>query len=339
MENEVAFALQSGSTVDEGADNATVIVSRASASNLSTSITARVTISPRSQSTQGLDFNFAETNLTWAMNDSSNKTVSIRLIDDARYEASEHIIFRLWQYSSVDNGWRVVQLHKMNVLDNGDAGTVHFERSRFDVLESAGTLYIVVKRVNGSSGAAHVSIAVSAGSTANSTRYTYETTELTWKDGDATSKAISFLLVNDNVYQDSIETVVLSMVDAMAVRTTTVTGDGGNCTIFVKDDGDRGVLSLIRTSSALLASSPAINATVVRQSGSSSPVSVVVALIFTRSARSASNEIVLASQNITWNDGETGEKPVMLSSQQLIDMIASGEISTGKLSVALRTAS
>lgn len=117
-----------------------------------------------------------------------------------------------WQYS----GWNIddVEITGLGSYVN-PAGEMGFSAPDYTVAENGGSAVITVNRIGGTSGALSVDYASSDGTAQSGSDFTAVSGSLAWADGDGSSKAISIPINNDTDHEDFLETIQITLSNAM----------------------------------------------------------------------------------------------------------------------------
>lgn len=113
-------------------------------------------------------------------------------------------------------------------------GTIQFSKTSAKVMETAGKGTITVTRAGGSSGVAKASVSINAGSL-NTKRVTISPTTVSWADGDAAGKTITYTIkADDAARNDEQYTITLKAVSSSAAAL----GSATKFTLTVSDTTD-----------------------------------------------------------------------------------------------------
>ena len=97
------------------------------------------------------------------------------------------------------------------VNGTGSFGTIQFSSATYSVNENGGSAVITVTRTGGHLGSVEVSYATSDGTATAGSDYTATSGTLSWADGDTTGKTFTVPIINDSIYYEGNETVMLSL--------------------------------------------------------------------------------------------------------------------------------
>jgi len=169
--------------------------------------------------------------LTWSGNDSSKKSFTVSIAEQANAEEYEESFFiRLFDPR---NGTTLTSPTYLTVNINGkvDQGKIGFIVDEISVPENQETLIIDVSRSGNSSGEVSVNyslneISAEIGSDINAASGT-----LTWQDGDSENKTISLTIIND-IEEENTETLELILESTI----DNLLGENKAITISITDD-------------------------------------------------------------------------------------------------------
>ncbi|MCB1573578.1 MAG: hypothetical protein KDI80_06335 [Xanthomonadales bacterium] len=159
----------------------------------------------------GNDYTTSNLSLTWADGDSSDRTVTITVNDDALPEGDETVTLTL----GAPSGGAVLGSPSLATLtisaNDAGAGILQFASNPPDqtVVESVGTTSFTISRAAGSSGAVSTTIAL-AGSAILGSDYTTSNLVLDWADGDASDRTVTLTVIDDSAIEGN-ESVVLGL--------------------------------------------------------------------------------------------------------------------------------
>ncbi|HEU4339497.1 MAG TPA: Calx-beta domain-containing protein [Planctomycetota bacterium] len=153
--------------------------------------------------------------LHWADGDDSVKTVSLLLFDDFLLEGDETVELIL---ASPEGGATLgaTDSSVLTVVDSESplSGSLQFSTDAYSALESAGTATLQLTRTLGSVGAVSVQVhrVHSAPPGMGVPEFLELIAELSWADGDATDKTVSFQILDDAVAEanEAVQFLLLS---------------------------------------------------------------------------------------------------------------------------------
>ncbi len=218
----VSFDSLSEVVVSEGVGTISVNVQRLG--NSAGAISVDVTLS-ESDALLGEDFlgmdgvSQVTRTLTWADGDTTDRTISLPIIDDS--EVEEPSVFGTGEFFYLELGNPVGgaavsnEFLMMEIGDNDGPGVAAFPNSAATIFEGDGNGTFLVHRVGNSKGTLAVDYYVDSGS--NTARpavagqdFTAVSGTLTWADGDTTPRQIIVPLIEDDAYEgDELFTVSL----------------------------------------------------------------------------------------------------------------------------------
>lgn len=307
-------------TVDETAGTVTLSVTRTGGDDGEVGVsfaTANGTASA------GADFTAGAGTLTWGDGDVAAKTITVPILDDSEVEPDETFAVDL---SAPTGGATLGSAGAATVTIVSDdqvlqPGVLGFDPAGYVVDEGAGTATLTVTRTGGSDGVVGVDFSSSDASATAGSDYTAVGGTLAWGDGDTLPKTISVAIIDDSEDEEDEDFgVTLSNPSGDA----TLGSDGASVTIadndeapppgIVQFDGadDDGVLRL-RINEDGSSAGPAkglLTLRVVRMAGSEGPASVAYATV--NGSATAPSDFVAAGGELTWADGEDGDKTIVL---------------------------
>jgi hypothetical protein len=285
-------------TIDENAQRVTVLVERVGGDE------GLVTVDYQTAdgtATDGEDYSGVSEarTLAWSDGDSAPKQINISINQDALTEPTETFDLLL---SGVRGGAtlgtaqttvRITDTTEVQ-LQNGELTLATTDQT----VSEGDTAEITVARRNGSDGAVSIDYTVSSG-TADSQDFTAQTGTLSWADGDSADKTISIATIADNTLENA-ETFTVTLAGAnggatigqssITVTITDATASEFGSVAFAEpagavDEGQTLVVEVVRTGSP------------------NSPVTVDI-----QAENSATGEIELSAQSLSWSAAETGAK-------------------------------
>ena len=196
VDNDAAGSLQFSAatySVNESGPSATILVSRTGGSAGAVNVSFATS---NGTATAGSDYTAVTTTVSFAAGDTTNKTVTIPITNDALVEANETINMTL---SSPTGGATLGSpaAAVLTIVDNDAAGSLQFSAATYSVNESGPSATILVSRTGGSAGAVNVSFATSNGTATAGSDYTAVTTTVSFASGDATNKTVTIPINND----------------------------------------------------------------------------------------------------------------------------------------------
>lgn len=150
--------------------------------------------------------------LTWPANDSNAKTITINVLNTGKSKQSDFFV-------KLHNASSNLQLadqfiHRVNINGEASAGKVGFVKPELLISESNSEYVAHIQRVGGSKGQITVDARIDFDS-ANSSDVSFNTTSLTWQDGETANKQIRFRLVDDSLVEAD-ERFTISLINADA---------------------------------------------------------------------------------------------------------------------------
>jgi Leucine-rich repeat (LRR) protein len=220
-------------SVNENGGTITITVKRINGSSGAISVNY---ISSNGTATAGNDYTPIVGILNWNDGDSTDKTITIDIIDDSTPENEETFIVSL---ANPTGGAQLGKpdTAKVTITDNDQTekhGTLQFSETEFTVKENVHTaeVIITVKRIEGSDGAVLVEYAASNDTAKAGSDYTYTKGGLRWEDGDDDDKTFTVPIINDDEPENK-ETFIVSLANPIGGAQI---GSPDTATVTIKDD-------------------------------------------------------------------------------------------------------
>ncbi len=173
----------------------------------------------------GADFTISNANqeLTWNAEDTEPKAITLNVLDNGE-DTSKNFFVKLHNASgNLQIGDQFIQQVNINGLPS--QGRVGFVNSELVVSETNGQIELNIQRIGGSRGALTYDYQVNYGS-ATADDITFNNGTVTWQDGDADNKTLSFSIIDDDLMEQA-ETfsIVLTNgeVDLLSIDTINIT--------------------------------------------------------------------------------------------------------------------
>ncbi|MDM8546217.1 autotransporter domain-containing protein [Candidatus Venteria ishoeyi] len=216
---EIAFTATEYSVSEDGS-LASITVSRSGTDERAISVDFR---SEDGTAVSGQDYDAATGTLAWTQGDLSDKSFSVRLIDDKEAERNETINLILENPVDADLGQANAVL---TIVDDETTGQIEFSSVSYRVSEDTGSATITVVRNGGSDTAITVNYSTSNSSAIAGEDYTTAQGSLFWSHGDRVAKTFAVDIINNPVIEgDRALTLILSAADdaILGQRTATLT--------------------------------------------------------------------------------------------------------------------
>ena len=259
----------------------------------------------------GADYTNTAVTLDWADNDSSSRSVSIPINNDALVEGAENFTVNLMNASPSDAvigspATATVTINDTTPLPGPDL--VQFTDVQFSTLESAGTLDIVVARQGSEGSAASVSYTLNAGtaSLSNDLSSAMLSGTVSWAQGNFDNQLISIPINDDNLDESNENfTVVLSQPVGVDLGTPTTT------TATIVDNDDPVVAGTVQFNLSSIAVAENVGSAVLvvtRVGGSDGQISAIVDTDAGTAASGA--DYTNTTMTLTWGNGDVSNRMV-----------------------------
>ncbi len=154
--------------------------------------------------TAGEDFQQVNQTVTWIAGDTSPKTVTIPIIDDAQFEGAETFQVELTQ---LDVNIPVNSPLSFEVTIKEDdpepPGTIQWSQSELQLNEDSGTITLTASRLAGANGDISVSYQTVADTASAGLDFEATQGQLNWANGDTADKTVSVTINKDLLQEDS----------------------------------------------------------------------------------------------------------------------------------------
>ncbi len=300
----IAFK-NSNYSVNESGPSATITVSRTGGSSGAVSVNYA---SANGTATAGSDYTAVSSSLNWADGDSTDKSFSITITNDASIEGDETVLLSL---SGVSGGATLgTSSATLAIVDNDfpTAGSLGLSATSYSVNENGAKVTITVNRVGGSSGAVSIGYATSNGTASSSSDYTGTSGTLSWADAETTAKTFD-VTINDDSFYEGDETFTVSL--SGATGGASVGTASATVTIVENESGATGTIALASSSYSVSETGGSVTLSVTRSGGSDGSVSVNYA--------SADNtaldgqDYTAVSGTLTWSNGDSASKTITVN--------------------------
>lgn len=152
----------------------------------------------------GSDYSASSGSVSWAHGQTGNRTITVHILDDANYEGSETFTVRLSNPSGATLG--ATSTATVTITDNDSqpsSGVVRFTNVTFHGDESTLEAFVDFERVNGSDGAASVTVATQSGSATAGSDYIHASQTFSWVNGQAGKQGFKITIVDDTDDDDN----------------------------------------------------------------------------------------------------------------------------------------
>ena len=239
--------------------------------------------------------------LEWDDGETANRHCTIPIVDDAEVEGEETILLTLSDFTGgADPGTPVNAILTIDDNDQGDAGSLSFTLSSYQVGEGLPVATIPVRRTGGSGGEVSVRCETSDGTATAPEDYEATMDVLIWLDGDSGDKFCTIPIVDD-AEAEGHETVNLSLADFTGGATV---GEIVTATLTLLDN--EAVLSFAMSDVEVDEDVGMAQVPVLRSGGSAGEVSVVCATA--DGTATAPEDYTATLDLLVWADGDMAAK-------------------------------
>jgi len=271
------------------------------------------------------DFTAMSQTLSWGDGDSSPKSLTIELVDDALDEGQESFYVRLDQATGAALGSpsaATVAIEDATPSESPPASVITFELDSVSVSEG-NTVRVKLRREGSSEGSASVRYYTVEGSAKAGSDFAATSSEVMWSSGSSAVQQITVATIEDSVHEPA---------ESFAIVLAAPTGGatlGRMSTVFatIEDDdaatssGANPSIRLVAASEAVGEGDGALEVLLERTGDTSGPAAVDVSTL-AGSARS-NQDFVPVTETVRWNSREEGIKTVTI--QILQDDESEGE--------------
>ena len=184
-------------SVNEGGSSIDLVVTIANPSAVVTTVDVSVT---GGTATNGVDYSFTPTTITFPASSTASIPVTINIVNDAIVEGNETILFALSNPTNAALG--TVANTTLTLLDNDVAQVTMAIGSQIQ-FENIGQINVPVSLNLTSSNSTSVTVSIipSFTTATNSTDFVFADTTLTWTPGTSGIKIVPITVINDNLYE------------------------------------------------------------------------------------------------------------------------------------------
>ncbi len=292
--------------VSEGIGSVTVTITRSGGNQGAVSVPYNIVGSSVSVTNPG-DFIATNGIASWPDGDTTPRTFSIQIVNDAIIESSEDIYL---SFGAPTGGATAANpsFATLTILDNDTpppAGALQFSAATYSVNEGGGTATITVTRTGGSNGAVTVDYATSDGTAAAPSDYSAATNTLSWASGDSSAKTFS-VAINDDMLVESSETINLALGNVTGGATLGGTSSAV-LTIIDNDSGpSAGTLQFSAATYSVNEGGGTATITVTRSGGSSGAVNVTYAT--SNGTATTLSDYSATTNTLSWATGDGSAK-------------------------------
>jgi hypothetical protein len=184
-------------------------------------------------------------------------------------------------------------------------GTLQLSAATYSVVENAGTLAVVVRRVGGSDGAVSATISTTPGTATSPADFTAVNQVVNFAAGDTADKTINISLSDDTTFEgDETFTVALSAATGGAVL-----GSPVSATVTITENDAPPTAGSISFSSATFSGAENAGSITIRATRTGGATGVVAAQYVTSNGTAVTpTDYSLTQGVVSWADGVSGEK-------------------------------
>ncbi len=302
-------------TQAEATPSLSVTVTRTGGTNLAASATCAIT---GGTATLDSDFTVGTSTLSWNDGESGSKTCTFALINDTAYEGAETITLQLQGLVNAGLGAQSTTTVNITSEDVAARGVLQFSSATYGVTEGTAQLSITVTRTGGSDLTASATCATTAGGTATLTSdYTWQTTSVSWTNGDSAVKTCVMNIVDDSAFE-SAETVNIALQSITGASAGSPTA--AVVTITSNDAASPGTLQIGAGTYSVGEGTASLNIPVSRTGGTDGAVGVSCA-VTGGTATGGGADYTLTTSILSWANGESTTKNcvIAITSETLVE--------------------
>jgi hypothetical protein len=253
----------------------------------------------------GTDYTAAGGTLAWAENDSTAKTITVRISNATPYLGAKSFKVAL---SNPSTAAHIANPGTATVTISGDGvaaiGDLQLAASSYTVGQGAGALTVTVNRSQGSSGSISVAYGTTNGSAVAGTDFTAASGSLDWADGDSAPKTFSVAVSNAHPFSGT-KSFSVALSDP---KSGAALGSPSSAAVTITGDASApvGSLNLAAANSTVSQSAGTVPVIVDRTGGSSGAVSV--AYTTSNGTAMAGANYAATSGTLSWTDGDAKPK-------------------------------
>jgi len=246
----------------------------------------------------GSDFTIVSGTLTWTDGDSSPKTITVPIGQDAISEGPETFAVEL----SNPIGGRLGSPAATTItIDDDDSSTVQFAIDAALATETDGTVLLTVSRTGDISTAGSVNWSTADGTATAGEDYTSAGGTLDWAAGNGDDKTIMVTILDDAFHEETEAfTVVLSSPGGNAFL-----GDPSTATVNISDDD---VIEIVFSAASFSAGEGDGNATITAWRTGASNGAVTADFTTTDGTATAGSDYTAVGGTLSWADGDITPK-------------------------------
>jgi len=262
-----------------------------------------------SVATAGVDFTAIAGTLSWEDGESASKTISLPLLDDNDYEASNELV-RV-TLSSPTSG-AVLGTSAAGVSVSSDEQQAYIQGSAIVVLANAGSATVPFQRMGDPRIRATVQYATRSGGATVGTDFQPVSGTLVWEAGDVGDKAVTIPILDNTGTNNDVKGFIIDLSNA---GNGTTISDPGSATVEIRPyQQASGGLQFDRSANVVTESSGSVSLNVRPTGNLSNPITLnVVAASYSTRVATAGVDYVTPNQTVSWAAGDSTPRTITIS--------------------------
>ena len=264
------------------------------------------------------DYTAADGELVWDDGESGRKAFSVKVLEDNLLEDDERFTVSLSRVSG-DAALGQFPSAQITIRDTTPEpepkrGTIRFQSSSYEVEESAGSVTLILSRVDGSDeeAEAFIRFGISDDSAESGDDYRLpESRQVRWGDGDSANKRLTVSVLEDELIEgEEFFTVIIDDVSGADI------GSPSSARVRIIDTTqpprEPGVLEFVSTDLSVAEDTGSVTLKVRRTGGTDGEVSVNYATGANDDSATVGEDYERRSGTLRWADGDSGEKSISI---------------------------
>jgi ribosomal protein L35AE/L33A len=286
--------------VGEGDGTVEITVTRVGGSSGKASVKA---VAGNGTAKKNKDFEKTTKTLKWDDGDDSDKTFTVVILDDNKFEDDEIFKLKLKNAKGAELG--NPKKAEVTIIDDDDKpGTLQLSYATYSVNENGGSIEITITRVGGKSGVVTVGCVSSNGTAMAGDDYIGVFNTLSWDDQDDEDKSCTVLIINDADAEGD-ETFYMTLVNPTGGAEIGVPGTA-TVTIIDDDSSQSGTLQFSEAIYNFDEDAIIAEITVSRINASNGEVSVDC--ISSDGSAIEGEDYIIAYETLEWGDSDLDDK-------------------------------